>query len=64
MSRAEILAQRVALLAVELEEILDLRDELTRPARMALLAIAGIIAENLEPDELAGQASGPERGGP
>ncbi len=64
VSTAEILAQRIAFLALELEEILERRDELSRPTRMALLALAGIIADNLEPDELAGQASGPEHTGP
>jgi len=56
MSAARILEQRVALLACEIVEILERRDDLTRPSRMVLLALAGTIADNLEPDELAGQA--------
>jgi hypothetical protein len=67
-SRADLLAQRVAWLSVELGEILELEHELTPSSREALLAVCGDVAGKLERLKLerAGrdQASGPERGGP
>jgi len=67
-STRALLDQRVAWLAVELGEVLELEHLLSPQAREALLAVCGDVAGKLERMKLErvarSESSGPEKGGP